>query len=170
MNDQAEQQPSSDTQDRGQVLYEWRFREFPKYDRTRQWYFWGGVVTLGFLTLAIMTGNYLFGLIILMLSGIALMLHRSDNEIVFSLTEEGIFLNKRFHDYKSIRSFFIIYEPPQVKTLYFEPRSILNPRIPVPLEDQNPVTIRETLLQYLQENLDREEEPFTDQIGRMFKL
>jgi len=107
---------------------------------------------------------------VLIASGIILMFRRSRNEMKFKITEDGIFINQRFFPYTILDHFFIIYNPPHVKTLYFEPRSYLNPRIPVPLQDQNPVAIRETLLLYLKENLDREDEPFTDQIGKIFKL
>ena len=101
---------------------------------------------------------------------IILMFQRSDDEVEFKITEDGISINQKFYNYQDIQNFFIIYEPPEVKTLYFEPKSIISPRIPVALEDQDPVKIRELLLQYLDEDLDREDEPVSDQTSRLFKL
>ena len=47
------------------------------------------------------------------------------------------------------KSFFIIYQPPEVKSLYFEFKALTKPRLVIPLKDQNPVEIRKTLLEHL---------------------
>ena len=90
--------------------------------------------------------------------------------VSFKITEDGIAINGKLYEYKVIKNFYIIYEPPEVKTLYFEPKSLLSPRIPIALEDQNPVEIRQILRQYLTEDIDREDEPVSDQTSRLLKL
>ena len=90
--------------------------------------------------------------------------------VSFKITEDGIVINGKLYEYKVIKNFYIIYEPPEVKTLYFEPKSLLSPRIPIALEDQNPVEIRQILRQYLTEDIDREDEPVSDQTSRLLKL
>ena len=161
---------SSEKEDRGEIFFNWKFSEFPQYQRDRSWYVWGGIVVGLFLLYSIFTANFLFGLVTIISALIILMFQRSNNEIDFKIAEDGILVNKRFYDYKEIKNFYIIYEPPAVKTLYFEPKSFFNPRIPIPLEQQNPVKIREILRQYLEEDLDRENEPVSDQTSRLFKL
>ncbi len=156
--------------DYGQVHFSWKFIEFPNYERTRRWYtIWVAVIAL-ILLFSLLTANFLFALIILMAAMTFSLFHRTKGEVDFKITEDGILVNDRFFEYKDLKNFFIIYEPPHIKTLYFEPKSLLNPRIPVNLEDQNPVQVRDVLKQYLEEDLDREYEPITDQVSRMFKL
>jgi len=159
-----------DWEDHGQIFFNWTFSEFPKYERDGGWYFAGALVVVLFLLFAVLTANFLFGLIVLMAALIILLFHRSDAEIEFRITEDGILLNQKFYDYKAIKNFYIIYEPPEVKTLYFEPKSFFSPRIPIPLTNQDPIKLRDILRQYLEEDLDREDEPVSDQTSRFFKL
>ena len=157
-------------EDHGEVFFSWKFPEFPQYKRDQSWYVWAAVVVILLLIYSVFAVNFLFGLITIISALIILMFHRSHNEVEFKITEDGILVNAKFYDYKDIKNFYIIYEPPAVKTLYFEPKSFFSPRIPISLENKNPVEIREILRKYLEEDLDRENEPLSDQTSRMFKL
>lgn len=156
--------------DYGKILFSWKFSEFPQYERNKNWYIWAGIAVTCLLIFSIATFNFLFGLFTIIASLIILMFQRSNNEIEFKIAEDGIAINKTFYDYKDIKNFYIIYQPPEVKTLYFEPKSIFKPRIPIDLTSQDPVAIRETLKLYLEEDLDREDEPVSDQTHRLLKL
>jgi len=72
--------------------------------------------------------------------------------------------------HKEIQSFWIIYEPPEVQLLYFGISRSLRKELPIHLEDQNPIMIRKILLNYLQEDLDQEEEATEERLARLFKL
>jgi len=170
MEQNIDKKSGNTEEDHGEVLFSWKFPEFPKYERNRSWYIWGAVIVALFIIYSIVTLNFLFGLITIIAALIIIMFQRSNNEVEFRIAEDGILVNKRFYDYSKIKNFYIIYEPPEVKTLYFEPKSLFDPRIPISLEDQNPVEIREVLRQYLEEDIERENEPISDQTSRMFKL
>lgn len=156
--------------DHGKVFFQWKFPEFTQHKRGQAWYIWGGIAVGLLLLYSLITLNFLFGVIIIISTLIIVMFQRSQNEIDFEIAEDGISVNQKFYPYKIIRIFYIIYEPPEVKTLYFEPKSFFNPRIPIALESQDPVKIRKLLQQYLDEDLDREDEPVSDQTSRMLKL
>ncbi|MFA6322514.1 MAG: hypothetical protein WCX71_03470 [Candidatus Buchananbacteria bacterium] len=160
----------NEKKDYGQVHFAWKFSEFPQYERGKNWYVLGGVVAFGLLIFSLITKDFLFGLIVVMVVLIFLLFQRTTKEVEFKIFEDGITVNDSFFDYKMIKNFFIIYNPPEVKTLYFEPKNILSPRIPISLENQNPVEVRHLLKQYLDEDLTREHEPLSDQIARMFKF
>ena len=159
-----------DANNHGQTLFAWVFSEFPQYERSKSWYIWAGIIIGLSLVYSILTLNFLFAIIIVITSLLVTIFRRTSNEVEFKITEDGILVNKVFYDYDDIKNFFVIYQPPEVKTLFFEPKSVLKPRIPVSLEEQNPVKIREALLEYLDEDLDRENEPTSEQFSRMFKL
>lgn len=170
--------------DFGEVLFSWKFYEFPQYERGKNWYIWAAVVFIGLMFFAIFNPqiyfrkpyitfsapNLMFVFLIIIAYLIIFLFHRNNHEIEFKIAEDGILVNNKFYEYKKIKIFYIIYEPPEIKTLYFEPKSIFSPRLPIPLEDQNPVEIREILLKYLDEDLDRTDEPVSDQTSRMLKL
>lgn len=156
--------------DYGETLMEWEFHEFIKHERTSLWYIGAGLVAAVLIIFSFLASNILFGFIIIIASLIVLMFHRSDNKVKFLITEDGILVNTKFYEYKILKNFYLIYEPPEVKTLYFEPKSMFSPRIPITIEDQDPNEIRKILKKYLSEDLDRENEPTSDQISRMLKL
>ena len=70
-----------------------------------------------------------------------------------------------------IKNFSIIYKPKdEIKNLYFEYKNPIHPRLSIPLLDKNPLQIREYLLKYLAEDLDRTDQPVSEALGRLFKL
>jgi hypothetical protein len=57
-----------------------------------------------------------------------------------------------------------------VKSLFIETKSTFQPRLRIPLLDENPVEIRHTLQKYLDEDISQEEEPFSDKLARSWRL
>ena len=99
---------------------------------------------------------------------------RENNEpdmIKFSITEEGLVVGTKFYDYDEIKHFSIVYKPRyKVKNLYFEFKNVLKHRLSIPLDNHNPLLIRENLLKYLPEDLERTDQPLSEALGKMFKL
>jgi len=165
-----EQDQSEQKKDYGQIFFSWSFSEFPQHSRSRRWYLGAAVLIVLMLIFSVVSRNILFTNIVILTALLLILFHRSNNVITFKITEDGILVNDRFFEYESLKNFFIIYQPPTVKTLYFEPKSFFNPRIPISLENQNPVQVREVLMRFLPEDIEREHEPVSDQIARLFKL
>jgi hypothetical protein len=92
------------------------------------------------------------------------------DRVMVILTTTGIVVGDMYYDYDAIRDFSIAYDPPEVKYLYLEFHSPWQPLISIPLEEIDPNIIRENLLPFCFENLDRTEESLTDVMRRMYKL
>ena len=149
----------------------WKIPEINQHERGVLWYAFMIGVALILLTYAIWTANFLFAIIILIITFIVYLNHRDDNEMLdFKITEDGILLGKDFYTYKDIKNFWIIYEPPTVKNLYLKTSGIIKPDISIPLDDNNPLKVRKILLEYLDEDLDKEEEEATDRWNRWLRL
>lgn len=157
--------------DHGEVFFSWQFPEFVQYDRGRGWYLTAGLISLALIIWSVWTANFLFalGLIIIALI-VALHENRDPLTVNFEINEDGIKLADKFFEYKEIKDFFIIYEPPAVKDLHFEFDSYLRPRLAIPLQDNDPVEVRAVLLRQLPENLSRQDEPLSDYLARKWKL
>jgi len=155
----------------GETLAKWNFPEFEKLHRSKAWYFWAIVITFLLLFYAIFTINFLFAVIIV-IAAITLIAHyrNEPDQITVSLTEGGIELENRFHPWETIKDFYIIYKPPEAANLYINFKAITKPRLSIPLQNQNPVEIREILNQYVDENLEKEEIPFSEAVSKIFKL
>ena len=159
------------SKDLGKILAEWQFPEFVKYKRSRNWYITAGIMVALLLIYSAVTANILFAMIIIIASIIFIINQKRDPQMVsFKISEEGIVVDETLYEWSEIKNFWIIYEPPKVKNLYFEFKSRLLPRLPIPLQHQDPVKIREILLDYIDEDIEREGEPISDGIGRALKI
>jgi hypothetical protein len=91
-------------------------------------------------------------------------------DVYFAITETGINLGKKYYRCNELSNFWLIYNPPEVKNLYFGLNSVVKHRLQVPLLDFDPRPIREYLNQFLTEDLEQEEEPLSDRLARILKI
>ena len=157
--------------DYGKKLASWEFMEFQTHERGVVWY---GVVILlysALLFFTLISANFLFT-IILVISGITFVFIslKKPKKIKFAIYQDGITLDELFYEFKDLYQFWLVYDPPEIKTLYIESNGFLVRKILIPLEDQNPIQIREILLSYLKEDLEREDEDFVDTLRRLTKF
>jgi len=158
-------------EDHGKILASWTFPEFIKYVRTTGWYIGISIVIIGIIVYSILTKDYLFLIFIVIIVAIYyLRAKREPMLIKLNVTEDGLEVSDSFYQYKDIKNFWIIYEPPAVKMLYFDFKTGIRPRLSIFLENQNPLKIRKILLDYLEEDLTKENESFTDGMMRILKL
>lgn len=153
-------------------IINWKIPEYDRPKRSKRWYIIAIIIILAILIYSIITANYLFTIIMFM--GSFMLFYYDGKEasmIDFILEEEGTVIGSRFYDYDEIKNFSIVYKPKEnIKNIYFTFSSNLRNRITIPLIDQDPLTIRRYLLQYLDEDLDRNHEPVSESIARMLKL
>ena len=156
----------------GDEIMSWQVPEYEKHERSKSWYILAGVIGLLFLVYAVYTKNFLFAVIIIVVA-LIIILHdsREPNLVKVNITDEGIIVGRKFYDYDEIKNFSIVYKPKQgVKNLYFEFKNVIRQRLSIPLRDMNPLSIRENLLKYLPEDLDRTDQPLSEGLAKMFKL
>lgn len=149
----------------------WSFSEYTKHERSRGWYFWSFLLATALVVYALLTQNWLFALIIVMISVMIVVNDKNEpQKIEFEIGDDGIRLGNKKIEYKEIKNFWIAYEPPEVKSLYFIFYSSLRPRLMIPLEDVDPIAVRSFLRQYIEEDLDKESETLSDTFGRVTKM
>lgn len=155
----------------GSELISWETWEYPPYDRTKWWYVIAGIVGGSLILYAVLSANYLFAIIVLMM-GVIILVNtlRHPERITVYITNLGVVVGTDFYPYKEIKDFSIIFDPPDVKILYVDFNSMWRPLIAVPLEVVNPNLLRDAILPYAFENLERENEHLTDLVRRLYKL
>ncbi|MBU1131233.1 hypothetical protein KJ840_03815 [Patescibacteria group bacterium] len=162
---------NKNNQDRGQTLAKWNFPEFEKPNRTKSWYFWAIITTFLLLLYAILTINFLFAVIIVIAAITLIIKYQSQPELItFAITEDGLELEKRFYPWEIVKDFYIIYKPSETTNLYLNFKAITKPRLTIPLQNQSPVEIRKILTEYIDEDLEKEEEPFSEAVSKLLKL
>ncbi len=159
------------SKEHGKTLISWEFPEYERHDRSFVWYLVAFIVIAGLLLYSVLTVNFLFSVIIIILVIINFFYFiREPRKVGFKITEDGIELDGKFYLYKELKNFWVIYDPPKVKSLYFDFKSSFSPLVPVSLEDQDPLRVRKVLLDYLEEDLEKEEESVSDGLSRILKL
>jgi len=155
----------------GDTLHEWTIQEYEQHDRGVGWYIVMILAGLALVLFALLTGNFLFALIIV-LFGIIMFLqsHQVPPQVPFKITELGVILNNRFYAWSEFTGFYIIYQPPHVKTLFIETDSAFRPLLRIPLLDIDPISVRNTMQDYLEEDLEKEEEPMSDRFARNWRI
>jgi hypothetical protein len=123
------------------------------------------------LIYAVVSANFLFALIIIMFSLVTYLSSVSEpKQIRFAITDSGIVLGRSFYMYKDISRYWFIYEPPEVRSLYFEFKNSLRPRVTIDLGDTNPNQVRQVLGNFVREDFNEDDEPFADFVGRVLKI
>ncbi len=162
----------------------WQVPEYDKKDRGKKWYIVATLVLLVFLFFCFFeinnwkiiflstNSNFIFALI-LIISSIIMIINdgQEPNMVDFKIGPEGVNIGKRFYDYDEIRHFSIIYKPNMdIKHLYLEFKNSLRPRLSIYLMDQDPIIVRNYLLRYLDEDLERIAPPTSEQLTKLLKL
>lgn len=123
----------------------------------------GGVITL----VSLLVGNYLLAIFIALA---AFVLHTSGSgkskTVKCAITPQGVKIENRVYEFSDLKSFWIFYDPADVKELSLESKRTAMPLVRAPLGDANPVKLRETLLKFIPEK--KHEESLSDIIGRKF--
>ena len=154
-----------------ETLLGWNFKEFDGAPKSSAWYLWYGIIAALLVIVAVFTDNFLFAIIIVLFS-LIVFLHdwKGPDQIEFKFTPEALHLGDKKYPLKDINEFWIAYQPPNVEKVFFDFNSSLRPVLGIPLEGNNPLHVREVLLEYLSENLENEDEPLSDGLARMLKL
>ncbi len=157
--------------DFGKIWANWEFPEFIQHSRSGTWFTVMSILLVGMLAYSYLSKNLLFAIILVLFVIIYFIIERRGPVVIqFAITEDGLLINDKFIEYAELDEFYIIYYPPDIKNLYFQPRNRFKEKIVVPLEDQNPMAIRQTLLKYLAEDLEKEEIPPSESLSRIFKI
>ena len=162
----------------------WQVPEYRVPERPRSWY----TAALVLITLAIFfsffairdwrlvflgnESNFLFA-VILILAVVITILNENRPPIIVDIVmdPEGIKVGSKFYDYDEFQHFSVIYKPKQsLKNLYLEFKSGLRPRLSIPLRSLDALTVRNYLVKYLDEDLERTDAPLSEQLTKLLKL
>ena len=158
--------------DYGKKLMSWKFPEYAEHDRGKAWYFIFFLVGGAFIIYSLATSNFLFMvLIIIIWAVIFITSKRKPASLRLNVFEDGVQVeDRRFYAWEDINKFWLIYRPPEAKFVYFNFKSNIRPDLAISLEKANPIKLREFLLQYLEEDLKKEDESMSEVMSREYKI
>jgi len=150
----------------------WKIDEVNKHPKSKRWYIIASTIAVALIVYAIIDRNYFFALIIIISSGLIVFYDNEPaKEVDLTLKYDGVEIAKKFFPYETMINFYIVYRPKEdIKKLFFEFKNPIKHRLSIPLKNQNPVEIRDYLLQYLDEDLEKEHEPLSEGLAKIFRL
>lgn len=156
----------------GELLLGWSFPEYAHHKRSFKWYLLISSVLALIIFYSFLTGNFLFAFFLILFAIIIFSSdHRAPRKVSFGIFEDGIKIGEsKFYTWSDINNFHLVYQPPQVKRLYIDLKNVLLTDLSVPLGNQDPLKIRKILREYLEEDLDRENETLMDRLNRWLKI
>jgi hypothetical protein len=151
--------------------FSWECYDRPHHDRGPMWFAVAFMIGLGLLIYAVLSANFLFAFIIILFALVTyLSAQAGPVRITCAVEDGGIRVGNDLYPFREIRRFWFVYQPPEVRNLYFETSSWIHPRISLDLENANPNDIRTALGQFVREDLQQDEEPMSDYLTRILKL
>lgn len=162
----------------------WQVPEYRVPERNRTWYIIAAVfllICVFFSFFAIINwrlsflgynSNFLFVLIIIISAAIMYVNEKRPPMMInFELGPEGIKIGSKFYDYDDLKNFCVLYKPKQsIKNLYFEFKTSARPRLSIPMRRMDALTVRNFLIRYLDEDLERNNAPLSEQLTKLLKL
>jgi len=148
----------------------WTAPEFIVYEKNSRWYTILLVLGIVLLAYSVLRKDYMmFVTFFLILVAVYLYSKRHPQELKITISGGGITVNDQRYPYSMIKSFWIIYQPPEVKTLTLETTNYINREVVLQIEDADPSEIRRVLIKYIPEDLNKEE-AYTDRLARKLKF
>lgn len=135
-------------------LFRWQAYEYEHRRKNPDWYWALGIIALGFFVVAVLFGNFLAAILVI-LAAVSLALHsaREPELRTFELGERGFRTDDLIYPFPSLESFWVadsgIYE--YAPKLFLKSKKILMPHLVIPLEDVRPEDVREFLKTRLKE-------------------
>lgn len=154
-----------------QVVFAWQHLDHVAYIKDKRWYILSVIVLALVVAWSVWDKNYLFAVFLVMFYMVVLLYANRQPEMVdFIITPLGVKSGSKFHAWNKFSDFYIIYRAEGIKNLYLEFVNPISGRLIVPLDGQNAVAIRQYLLKFLAEDLEREAEPLSEQLRRWLRI
>jgi hypothetical protein len=114
----------------------WSVDTHEHVDRTNDWYWGLGLITLSAAAISVFLGNMLFALILLLAAGsLGVLVARGPREHEVRLTQRGLHLDGTLYKWQSVESFWV--ENNQNPHLLVTTEGILHPQLVIPIGDPN---------------------------------
>lgn len=146
------------------ALFEWYTPEFVHYEKDKNWFLIAGIVAAFLIFYGIIWGSPFMSIAIMILASVYYLQHnQKPRQIKIIISDLGVKIEDKFYPFGSLKSFWIIYNPPEVTTLHFRTINRVLPELTIQLNETNPSVIRNYLARQLPE-----EEGKTEGLVNMF--
>lgn len=153
----------------GEVYWQWRAPEFEIMERDKKWYFYITLILLAIISYAIFTNSLVMAITFILIGAVGYIhINKKPRVLNFAITSEGLIAGREIYEYDNLKSFWIFYEPNGPRVISLHTKSYLSPYVHIPIHFEEPVKIREALLQHIAE--EKQEQNISEILNRFLRL
>ena len=130
----------------------WQALEYKRKDKTADWYWAVGLISLAIVVTSFMLHNSLFAILIIISTGILISFSVIAPKIInISINQKGITVGKEMYPFATLDAFWVESQDEENLKILLRSKKLIMPLIAIPLEEIHHLDMREFLLQYLPE-------------------
>lgn len=150
------------------ALIQWQAYEFKPRVISRSFYVWIGIFLLAVIIYALVSNSPVMAITFILIGIMGYITLEQDPALLnCTVTKSGIIVGRELYDFETIESFWVQYEEHE-QYISIKTNGALTPFTHIPLGDENPVTIRDILSQYIPE--ERHDKTFIDIIEKILHI
>lgn len=151
-NEQPHPEDQPEQSHAGKILHQWRAPEFEVYEKSTRWYLVASIFILLMVIYALYNNGPIMAITFILIGIVGYIhLQKDPRVITFSITSKGLIADKELYSYDNMHAFWIFYEPHHTKTISLHTKASMLPFVHIPLGDEDPVHLRELLIQSVPE-------------------
>ncbi|MFA6315326.1 MAG: hypothetical protein WC648_03100 [Candidatus Paceibacterota bacterium] len=149
-----------------EALISWNAPEHIHREKSPDWYWAVGIITLALAVVAFIFGNIITGIFVL-IAAVALVLNASKhpNHVYHEINDRGIIVGNTLYSFLSIDSFWIPHDEVPAK-LILKSRKTFMPYIVIYIDEVDAEAVRETMQNFIAET--EHHEPFLKHVLERF--
>ena len=130
----------------------WQAPEYHHYQRSTDWFWAVGIITLCISILAFIFDNALFGILILLSAGILVFyVLRAPEDVDYEINKKGVVIGKELHPYLTIEAFWLETDNNIESKIILKSKRSFLPYITIPIHKDNADEIASVLRNSLEE-------------------
>jgi len=133
-------------------LLHWRAPEHEIVEKDKRWYIYAALLLAAVVGYAVYTNSPVMAITFILVGVVGYIIMNKEPQIVdFAITQDGVIADKSIYEFENMQSFWIFYEPEQIRIISLHMKNKFMPFVHIPVHDEDPVAIRELLLEYIPE-------------------
>lgn len=144
---------------------EWAAPEYNYYQKDKIWFIAAGAFFGILIVIALWTNNLIFAIFIGLSCFLVIAYGLKKPQTTYiSLQPKGVSVNAKLYEFETLSSFWVFYNPPELKEISLKSKRKTVPYIRLPLGGQSPIEARSFLVKYIPEK--KQEESLIDAFFR----
>ncbi len=130
----------------------WKVLEYKKKEKTADWYWAVGIITLSLIIISIILKNYTFAvLLIISIITFAIFSVKDPEILEIEIDKRGLIVNKNMYPFATLEAFWVDISDKENHKLIIRSQKTFMPLIIIPIEEIHHLEIRDFLLKFIPE-------------------